>query len=216
MRGGNAVTLHVEAVTADGKKYEKDISNPFEIKGMNPAKPMILSVLADKKYKVIVRKESNFNQFAPDPNIENRIDNAYYPLQGVTTPADMGLMQINRGWHTWITDDAAWNWIRNIENGKYIFDGYLQRSVNLDQTIDHYDDDHNPILKWPGSTPPSYEEALKNAYNLWNPGGHYYKWELKDKNDPQSGYWKGYPPHLECYADDAMNIYDNPPADWNN
>ena len=221
MRGGNQVTITVTATDRRGKIYpSKVIANPFTILGLNPAKSTILSELRDLKYKVIASVESNFNQFAPNSANENVLDKPDYPLQGGKTPADFGLMQVSRQYNESLTDDVVWNWKANGQAGKTIFDAFKNRSDTLHKTVGFIDKKGTMHLLFPGSTAPTEGVSLRNAYNLYNTGHHYYRWKLKDIRNPQTGYWQGFPPLTKpgerCYADKCMDLYSTHPSDWDN
>lgn len=204
-RGGDEITLDVTA-TAGGKEYPtKTINHPFKIVGINPSIAQVKEDLCLEE-QVMVYQESlpHWHQFYTDHD---------FPIWGY--PKGYGLTQLdNRA-----TDEQVWNWKDNKAAGKALFDDDWRRSKNLHKTIGHFENG-KPVYLWSNAKAPTQDQALRNAYNLYNQGDRYYEWELKDVTDPNSGYWKGYPPnpktgHKKCYADEAMDVYNTQPNDWN-
>jgi hypothetical protein len=200
IRGGDDMELEVKAV-ANGKMYNKKVKKPYKVLGINPTKREMLAELQDLKYKVIALQESNFNQFAPGPNVECSLT-PYFPLQGVNH-VDIGIMQINRP----TSDDLFWHWKKNIKRGKDILDYNIWFAGWYTGK------------QYPDASPLTEVQKLEMAYSLYNQWNWKEYWLWKQE-DPEKGFlWKRNPPpahtgHKKSYAEECIDKFNSHPSDW--
>ncbi len=224
MRGGNQITLHVEATTKkDEKKYTTDVSNPFIIKGQNPSKATVLAELKGDEYAAIASYESHFNQFAKLSTFKTEYNTTPdFPLQG-GDHQDFGMMQINSPWYypnNWYynnndydCDDIIWNWVTNVQQGKL----YFRYCYDNDATNYHLD--YRDPTETAKNTPLDEEERYCEAYCEYNGGigAWYWDWKPPDVMENKPGYWarstEGTGKNITArdYADDVDSLRINHP-----
>ncbi len=193
VRGGQTVTLKVDATTAENSAT-KSPDTTFAVKGKNPDTTTVLAALGDLKYKVIAYQESEFHQFVSG-----------YPRQG-DDPNDFGIMQIDSP----KTDDIIWDWTKNIQRGKDILD------YNFSVTEKFAEDEY------PACTDSlTYDQRLEFAYSLYNQWKYitYWQWEQIGPPEEKQYTWVKHPPaahkhHTKSYAEECWDLYTNPPSYW--
>jgi hypothetical protein len=146
IRGGDDMTIDVQATDAEGKTYgPKTLTNPFIIKGNNPAISDVCAEISaaatssdcdavDIKMLQILSyyMESTFKQFKSNPD---------FPYQGGQDHNDFGMMQINHP----SDDDLVWNWKKNIAGGIGIF---IKKGKIVDDYIDAIEEARCWAVDW--------------------------------------------------------------------
>ena len=141
-RGGQTVTLHVEAYTTENTG-ERDYAKTFVIKGTNPEEGTVLSEFNNHlytnytidNYSAVAWQESRFNQFAP--SVTSAIAHPHskihaFPLQGGDF-YDFGIMGVRlAGKIDWdySLDDLAWSWVANVQQGQSYFNQQIGNAIN--------------------------------------------------------------------------------------
>jgi hypothetical protein len=211
IRGGDKVTLHVEAM-AGGKKYNTpDITNPFIVKGLNPSLPIILAELNGLEYEAIARQESNFNQFGL-PDGPRACSQADYPLQGESDPGDFGIMQKHLYENTSGNDDIIWNWKENVSVCKDYYDiCYNNAKAYLNNSFEGagpYDDNGELLIE-------AFCQYNGGSSANKKKGRHYYKWKEPDPNTNESGSWVRIEDDPDQRVNDARDYGDKVWDLWN-
>ena len=202
IRGGQTVTLKVDATTAENTAT-RSYGKTFAIKGTNPTFANMLAALNGLQYEAIASYESNFNQFATGTGTQcNQTPN--YPLQGGKDPDDFGVMQINNP----PSDDIIWNWAVNVQTGRSYFDlCYSDAST--------YQLDYNDPSGTTKNTPLDGNQRLDEAYCEYNggTGAWYWDWKQGDSWHNVPGTWQRSTEGKERikkarnYADIVFNLY---------
>src|ERR1700685_2701406 len=171
LRGG---TLNI-TVTLDNKTA---VQGNYKIKGENPGKVLIESVLVDPVMRGIACTESSYRQFeAP------REGGKGMPLVGGKPPKEcgIGLMQLC---DPAPSNNAVWNWKTNISEAKDLFDekrGYAKKMHNQERNDLNAERKAKGLLPCPiwAPTPLNKEQEDRETLRRYNCGKEY-RWEPRD------------------------------------
>jgi len=222
IRGGQTVTLHVEAVTAENSGV-KDFDKTFNIKGKNPEVATVLAELKNHtsatvdQYAAVAWQESSFRQF----NI-NKGDKGGYPLQGGSDFNDFGFMGIRLAGHpTWdySYDDLIWNWVANVQQGQVYFDKCIAKAENYQNRSDFskYDPQPTALENNQESTEPIHNQVFLQSYCYYNGGfgksgnsPRYWRWSPANTLLAvfgEAGHWTKETEHWKTVVGNADNVW---------
>ena len=171
IRGGQTVTLKVDATTAEDAAT-KSFDKTFAMKGTNPSKAALYAALGEDILAAVAWQESTFRQFSSSPG---------YPLQGGDLN-DFGVMGIRNP----ANDDLIWSWLANVNYGKnYFINACMARAANYHtrRVFSRFDPPPTPLSNDVNSTDKNQNQVFPQAYCYYNAG-------------PYSGvmYWQWIPP----------------------
>jgi hypothetical protein len=224
--GGDQVTLHVRAEAKDYGTLEVTKESIFAIKGKNPFKNDILTVLGDDIYKSVAYTESKLNQFHSKGTRQLGAvadQTPEYPFQGGEDYRDIGIMQINNP----RSDDIIWDWSANVKEGKDRLDIGISRAkvyhLRIDKSFIWDGTERNkptPLKNNLASTDPSENQVFLQAYCYYNndPYGNarYWRWIKGDPNRGVAGKWEKetkYWPEVVEHANSVWGAFIN--KSWN-
>jgi hypothetical protein len=181
---GGYVYVKVIARDNNGKIIAFADINANKIRGINPTSEKILSEAGSNEIRAILSQESNLLQFTDNSSWPYGEDG--WPKYGY--PNGYGLMQLDN--NPPAREDQLWNWKRNLEGGKAIYnrgviyseDYFNSRGLSTDS-----------------------EEFKVNTFHLYNTGKFYYLWDKKNKK------WIKNPKRINEYGQTVYNIYINLP-----
>lgn len=203
IRGGDEITLDVTA-TAGGKDYHETVNHGFIIKGDNPDRTAVKTLLTVEE-QVIAYMESRFRQFWSDKN---------FPIFGA--PHGYGLMQLDPP----DNNEEVWDWKANAKEGQSRF----AKKKNLATKYPSRVKEKGGAYRY--ATNYTQQQFLTDAFQLYN-GYHYWIWVPADPNrgggswqkDPNLGKPKTKGGYGGDYGGPAIKIYNevmshHPPSDW--
>ena len=235
--GGDELTLRViyNGVTKNFNLPNTDIlgKNPMEKETFRTYVSTLLQEPQSTYMNITMYFESRFHQFYSD----NSSNKGYVEMNTEHLPkVDWGVCQVRK---ITPTIGEIWNWKENINSGIIIFEDKLLKAENYAKRVregktwywytnpstgEHsrkYNDPLNRHYEWypeayTNATDFNEEQLLKEMFQRYV-SGVYWRWEIQDPLDLNSGKWIKSPSYPEnTRGDDAWNIkIGNYPPDWN-